>query len=77
MNNNEKVDFRYFIFSSSQMKDKIEIEKKIGRKYQPGTVLTKGSYKQFTDIIKEPTHKRYSDAIIVAYGDINTMKYRK
>lgn len=72
-NSTEKV--KYFIFSSEQMKMKIEVEAKIGRKYKPGTVLVRGGYKQFTDILDTPTSLRYPDAILVASGKLSEMRY--
>lgn len=75
MNKNDDDKEKYFIFSSQQMKMKIEIESKIGRKYQPGTVLVKGGYKQFTDILDTPTSIRFPDAIIVAVGTLKNTKY--
>ena len=66
---------KYFIFSSQQMKMKIEVEAKIGKKYKPGTVLAKGGYKQFTDILDTPTSIRYPDAILVASGKLSEMRY--
>lgn len=75
MNNEKEEKIKYFIFSSQQMKNKIEVESKIGRKYKPGTVLVRGGYKQFTDILDTPTSIRYPDAIVVASGYLSKMRY--
>lgn len=74
-NSNESV--KYFLFSSQQMKMKMEVEAKIGRKYKPGTVLVKGRYKQFTDILDTPTSIRFPDSILVASGKLSEMTYVK
>ena len=66
---------RYFMFSASQMKLKKEIAEKLGRELVLGTVIIKGEAKQFTEIVKNPNSMRYSDAQIVAQGDIRTIKY--
>lgn len=74
-NINEPI--KYFLFSSQQMKMKMEVESKIGRKYKPGTVLVKGSYKQFTDILDTPVSIRFPDSILVASGRLSEMTYVK
>ena len=76
MNNNDE-SIKYFLFSSQQMKMKMEVEAKIGRRYKPGTVLVKGRYKQFTDILDTPTSIRFPDSILVASGKLSEMTYVK
>ena len=39
--------YRYFIYSETQYKERVEIEKKIGRAYKPGTVVYKGKVKHY------------------------------
>lgn len=68
---------KYFLFSSQQMKMKVEIEAKIGKKYRPGTVLVNGTYKQFTEISDTPNSTRFPDSIIVASGVLSEMRYTK
>lgn len=75
--NNDNEPIKYFLFSSQQMKMKIEVEGKIGRKYRPGTVLVKGRYKQFTDILDTPVNFRFPDSILVASGKLSEMTYTK
>lgn len=74
MSNNR---IKYFLFSSQQMKMKVEVEAKIGRKYKPGTVLVNGAYKQFTEISDTPNNIRFPDSIVVASGDLSQMRYIK
>lgn len=68
------ADIHYFMFSKQQMNMVTESAKKTGRAYVPGTVLIVGSLKQFTEILKEP-NSRFSDAVIVAKGELDKMKY--
>lgn len=75
--NNANEPVKYFLFSSQQMKMRMEVEARIGRKYKPGTVLVKGSYKQFTDITDTPTSIRFPDSILVASGKLSEMTYVK
>lgn len=67
--------FRYFMYSQNQAKLKREIAEKLGRRLELGTVIVKGEQKLFTEIVINPDNIRYSDAQIVASGDIRTMKY--
>lgn len=73
MSNNVK----YFMYSSTQFKKRKEIEAKIGRKYIPGVVIVNGTPRQYTEIVSSPSNSRYSDALILISGDINTIKYTK
>lgn len=70
-------NIRYFLFSSSQMKLRQEVESKLGRIYSPSLVLVNGEYKQYTEIVDDPNDSRFSDSIIVTYGDIRSIKYIK
>lgn len=66
---------RYFMYSQEQMKLKRSIETKLGREYVMGTIIVKGEQKPFTEIVTSIGNMRYSDAVIVAYGDIRELKY--
>lgn len=66
---------RYFMFSSEQMKIRKEADKKIGKTYKPGQVLVNGRYRQYTEIVSDPSNATYPDAILVASGD--KIKYKK
>lgn len=69
-------NYKYFIYSSSQAKDRANIEKKVGRKFIPGTVVVGSKKLQYTEL--SPTGiSNYSDAVIVAKGDITQMNYTK
>ena len=67
-------DFVYFIYSEQQEKMRKEVESKIGRVFNCGTVVVNGMRKPFTEIsTKEVT--RYPDAKIVASGYKSKIKY--
>lgn len=70
-------NIKYFIFSATAYKLKQDLFNKLGKIYKPGEVLVNGIYKQFTEIVNEPNESRFSDAIIVASGDIREIKYKK
>ena len=64
---------RYWMFSMEHLKKLQELEKKSGNlNYHPGTVLVSGTFKKYTFMTIDPESysKRYSDARIVASGDI-------
>ena len=67
-------DYRYFIYSSAQMAFQEKMETKQGKTYRVGTVIYRGKKRSFTELSRTGT-STYSDAQIVAQGDINSMKY--
>jgi len=67
-------DYRYFIYSSEQLEFQKKMESKLGKNYKVGTVISRGKKKSFTELSKTGK-SRYSDAKIVAEGDINLIKY--
>jgi len=66
---------KYFLFSSQQLDFRREIEKKMGKTFNPGQVIVNGARVSFTEISTENSSKRYSDAKVVAYGDTDKLKY--
>lgn len=71
----ESVKYRYFIYSNEQYKLRLKIERQLGNEFKAGIVIVNGQQKQFTEMIEDFNACRYTDAIIVAEGDINKMKY--
>lgn len=69
------MPIRYFLYSKQQFEFRRDIENKMGKIYKPGQVIVAGSKKQFTEISTTPTSKRFADAIMVTYGDIENMHY--
>lgn len=67
---------KYFLFSSSQLEFRREIENKMGRKFNPGYVIIDGVRHEFTEMSSIPESKRFSDAKVVAYGDTTKVRYR-
>lgn len=66
---------KYFLFSSSQLTFRREIEKKMGRTFNPGYVIVDGVKHEFTEISSLPESKRFSDSKVVAYGDTTKIRY--
>ena len=68
------VDYRYFIYSSEQMAFQKTMEERRSKTYYVGTVIVNGKRRSFTELnITGTSH--YSDAIIVAEGDLKSFKY--
>lgn len=65
---------KYFLFSRQQMEFRKDIEYKQGRKFKPGIVIVNGVRKVFTEM-SDYKQSRYSDAEVVAYGDITKIRY--
>lgn len=72
--NNQMV---YFLFSTTGMNAKKQIQEKIGKRYTPGLVLTSGVYKQYTEMVSDPKLAKYPDSILVASGLAGRIKYKK
>lgn len=75
--NTDKVatKYRYFIYSNEQYKLRLKIERQLGNEFKPGIVYVSGQQKHFTEMIEDFGTCRYTDATIVAEGDITKMKY--
>ena len=68
---------RYFLYSREQMNIKKSVEEKLGKTFKIGTVIVKGLPQEYTEITTDPVNIKFSDAKVVAYGDIRDMKYTK
>ena len=67
--------YRYFLFSQSQYQLRTETEETLGKTYIPGKVLSKGRWRNFTEISSTPSNNKYADAKIVAEGYLENMEY--
>lgn len=65
---------KYFLFSREQMEFMKNMEAVQGKRFRTGTVIVNGIRKQFTELSSSGV-SRYSDAKIVAQGDISRIKY--
>ena len=65
---------KYFLYSSEQLKLRKSLELRMGKKFKVGYVIVNGVKKPFTELSLNP-NSRFSDAIVVAEGDPNKMKY--
>ena len=69
--------YKYFLYSASQYKARVQIEKNMKKQYIPGKVLINGQWKDYTEISNTPGNNRFSDSIIVAEGELEKMNYTK
>jgi hypothetical protein len=69
-----ETGFRYFLYSSTQLKERTNIEKQVGRTFVPGTVSVGPKVKKFTEL-SETGQSRYSDAVIVTKGEVEKMSW--
>ena len=69
----EKI--HYFMFSKTQLDSRIQLEKRMNKKFKPGEVIVNGVRKQYTEIVTDPKNSRYSDAVVVIYGNKKDIKY--
>ena len=67
--------YRYFLFSQSQYQLRLETEENLGKTYIPGRVLSKGRWRDFTEISTTPSNNKYADAKIVAEGYLENIQY--
>ena len=67
--------YKYFIFSATQLRERSEIEKRIGKTFKPGEVVVGARKQQFTEV-NSTGNSRYSDAKIVAEGEEKNIKYK-
>lgn len=73
----KKKKYRYFLYSSSQYKERLDIERNIGRTYVPGVVYYKGRKYDYTEIVDDVSKARYPDSKVVAEGYLEDLKYEK
>ena len=65
---------KYFMFSREQMEFRKSMEANQGKRFKVGTVIVNGVRKPYTEM-SDSGKSRYSDATIVAYGDISKIRY--
>lgn len=78
-----KNNYVYFVYSEIEIKEKNQILSKMGKQFQPGTVIVNGVRKQFSNKIKNVTEsnfivnlsKRFPDVIVVAEGNEDQFVY--
>lgn len=66
---------KYFLYSAQQLNFRKQMAKKIGKNFLPGHVIINGLKKPFTEIVDDPKKSRFSDSMVVVYGDETTLKY--
>jgi len=63
-----------FIFSQTQQ---AEQKKLYGKNYAFGHVIVNGQKKIYTDILKDPSKCRFSDAKVLITGEMDKISYTK
>ena len=69
--------YKYFLYSRAQYDECTNAEANLGKTYIPGKVLVNGRWKPYTEISNTPSNNRFADAVIVAQGYIEDMKYQR
>ena len=64
----------YFLYSEQQYKARTEIEARMSRVFNPGTVIVHGKRREFTEMSRTNTN-RYPDCKLVAEGWRSKMNY--
>jgi hypothetical protein len=68
-------NYRYFLYSKSQLNLRQEVDRKINKTFSPGKVFNKGRWVDYTEISTTPKNS-YADTKIVAEGYLEDMKYQ-
>lgn len=68
--------YKYFIYSSSQLEFKKEMEQKQGKRFKLGYVLVGGRKRSITEI-NSSGKSRFSDFVVVTEGEESNFKYEK
>lgn len=69
-----KDTYVYFLYSEQQYKERTEIEARMSRVFNPGSVVVNGKRREFTEISRKNTN-RYPDCKLVAEGWRSKMNY--
>lgn len=67
--------YKYFLYSETEYKEKQEILSKAGNEFKLGTVVVNGTRKNFTSLSNSPTNARYYDCKVIAEGYIDGFIY--
>lgn len=67
--------YKYFFFSREQYEMRKNVEAGRNKEYVPGKVMNRGRWRDYTEICESPSSV-YSDAVLVAEGYIENIKYQ-
>ena len=71
-------DIKYFIFSKTQLKERTEVEARLGKQFYAGKVIVRGKSQRYTQLVSNLEDVRYSDyKIITQTEDLNSIKYTR
>lgn len=71
------MPYKYFLYSSTYVKERMAIDKKMGKEFECGTVVVNGTKKEYSNLSNKPTLANYSDVRIIAEGVTEMMRYTK
>ena len=69
-----KDEYKYFLYSETQQKQRTEIEARINRIFVPGQVVVKGQPQLYTELSRKNTNS-FTDTKIVAEGYLSQFNY--
>lgn len=76
MGNFDKDKYMYFMYSSEHISKRDEIENKIGRRFECGTVVVNGIKKKFSFLGSDKRFMHmYPDAKLIAEGNLSKLQY--
>ena len=76
MANSASIYTRYFVFSQTQMQDKINIASSMSsKKPKLGKVIVNGVARDYTEMVTDMSRCRYADSVLITKGDIRTIKF--
>lgn len=71
-------NLKYFIFSKTQLKERTEVEAKLGKQFYAGTVIVRGKSQRYTQLVSDLNELRYTDyKIITQTENLDLVKYTK
>ncbi len=72
---NANSNYRYFLFSQQFIADKNKVYDKINKTMVLGSVIYNGSRREYCALSATPTLHNYTDARVVAEGDITKISH--
>lgn len=68
----------YFIFSKIQLKERSDVEAKLGKQFFPGTVVVRGKTQRFTQLVSDLSKVIYTDyKVVTQTDDLKSVKYTR
>lgn len=71
------TNIKYFLYSDEQIKEKNDILKKVGKRFEPGTIVIRGNKYKYTQLSNTADMPRFTDVKVVASSPLNEVTYEK